>query len=48
MSDESVIRYDLSALDAAERFAIIGNLDESNISYQFDDGVLTVPAQVGQ
>ena len=42
MSDESVVRYDLSALDAAERFAIIGNLDESNISYQFDDGVLAV------
>ena len=42
MSDESVVRYDLSALDAAERFAIIGNLDELNISYQFDDGVLAV------
>ena len=36
------VRYDLSALDAAERLVIIGELEESDISHQFEDGVLTV------
>ncbi len=36
------VRYDLSALDAAERFAILNYLEGSDISRQFEDGVLTI------
>ncbi len=36
------MRYDLSALDAIERMMILDEIKESDISHQFDDGVLTV------
>ena len=36
------VRYDLSALDAAERVVIINDLEESDINHQFEDGVLTI------
>lgn len=36
------VRYDLSALDAAERVAIINDLEDSDTSHQFEDGVLTI------
>ncbi|SVD92238.1 uncharacterized protein METZ01_LOCUS445092, partial [marine metagenome] len=33
---------DLSALDAVERVVIINDLEDSDISHQFEDGVLTI------
>ena len=41
-TDEAAVRYDLSALDAIERMMILDEIKESDISHQFDDGVLTV------
>ena len=36
------MRYDLSTLDAAERLMILGEIEGSQISHQFEDGVLSV------
>tara|TARA_B100002003_G_C13771624_1_gene382746 strand:- start:16 stop:543 length:528 start_codon:yes stop_codon:yes gene_type:complete len=41
-TDEAAVRYDLSDLDAAERLMILGEIEGSQISHQFEDGVLSV------